>query len=73
MMGGDMDSPLACKCDVATIHPPLEPLQVMKLGSEPRHSIYYIYVECERASHMALDSVGGMCIDVQLHMQPYFP
>ena len=25
MMGGDMDSPLAYKCDVATIHPPLSP------------------------------------------------
>ena len=40
MMGGDMDSPLAYKCDVCGHHsPPLEPLQVMKLGSEPRHSI----------------------------------
>ena len=25
MMGGDMDSPLAYKCDVVTIHPPIEP------------------------------------------------
>ena len=45
----------------------------MKLGREPRHSIEMWIVEYERASHMDLDSVGGMCIDVQLHMQPCFP
>ena len=70
-----MDSLLAYKCDVAPINPPIEPLlQVMfKINLEETLGTLYRDAEYERASHMALDPVGGMCIDVQLHMQPCFP
>ena len=70
MMSGDMSGNLGYKCDVTNVHHPLTP---------PLHETcttpLYIYIDAEykRASHSAIDSVGGTCIALYLLVEPCFP
>ena len=63
MMGGNMDGHLGYRYGVANVHPPL---------TRARHETCtapldtYKHAEYKRASHTAIDSVGGTCIALVL-------
>lgn len=67
MMGGNMDGHLGYRYGVANVHPPL---------TRARHETCtapldtYKHAEYKRASHTAIDSVGGTCIAMYLLSPP---